>query len=603
MGNRFGLDSGSPLGRWMERVTRGYLSPRGTRVVTLAAGFIIAFGIVGLLVFVQISSTPQFCGTCHIMKPYYQSWQHSKHNQIACVECHISPGITAEVRKKYEALSMVVKYFTATYGTKPWAQVDDAACLRCHQRRLIEGKEVFHDVLFDHTPHLTESRRGLHLRCTSCHSQIVQGQHLTVTVTTCALCHFMNVPVNQETARCRLCHQVPEKVVSAEGTPFDHSQVKRLDMDCRTCHAGVVRGTGEVPKDRCLQCHNDADRLGKYGDKDLLHRKHVYEHKVDCISCHLEIQHGTPPASQRIAQAAGACSACHGPGHSLQQSLFAGIGGRGVPRMPSAMYLAGVTCEGCHDPSLTDLPAGDQAPSIETVRASAVSCMSCHGPKYLAIYNSWQQGLEQRSSALRREIDASAAAMSASPPAAYADARHNLALVEKGHGVHNINFAYALLDKAHEQLNDARRAKGLGALARPWTEVAPGSGQCISCHAGIEKNTGTFAGLKFDHSPHLTLARLECAACHRPHNERPETEVVRFGEEGCVTCHHRPTPTGQIACEKCHGDVRAHTVPSPRGEFSHKAHLEQGLECATCHDARSGDPRPNMATCRNCHVD
>jgi hypothetical protein len=52
---------------------------------------------------------------------------------------------------------------------------------------------------------------------------------------------------------------------------------------------------------------------------------------------------------------------------------------------------------------------------------------------------------------------------------------------------------------------------------------------------------------------------------------------------------------------KCHGDVTARTVTSFRGEFSHKAHLEQGLECATCHQIRGGDPRPAKAVCAQCH--
>src|SRR5512140_65643 len=119
-----GFDPGS----WWARQGSGH-GPRLPRAVVAAASLLIGFGIVALLVFVQISSTPTFCGTCHLMKPYYQSWKASKHNKIACVECHISPGLTAEVRKKYEALSMVAKYFTATYSTKPWAEVDDAACL------------------------------------------------------------------------------------------------------------------------------------------------------------------------------------------------------------------------------------------------------------------------------------------------------------------------------------------------------------------------------------------------------------------------------------------------------------------------------------------
>jgi hypothetical protein len=71
----------------------------------------------------EVSSTPAFCGTCHVMSPYYESWKTSSHADIACVDCHIPPGITAELRKKYEALSMVARYFTATYGTNPWTEM------------------------------------------------------------------------------------------------------------------------------------------------------------------------------------------------------------------------------------------------------------------------------------------------------------------------------------------------------------------------------------------------------------------------------------------------------------------------------------------------
>src|SRR5215831_11628044 len=109
-------------------------TPRRLRVASYAAALALGLGLVLVVVMAQLSSTPTFCGTCHIMKPYYESWKHSKHSRVACVECHIAPGITSEIRKKYEALSMVVKYFTATYGTNPWAEVDDAACLRCHER-------------------------------------------------------------------------------------------------------------------------------------------------------------------------------------------------------------------------------------------------------------------------------------------------------------------------------------------------------------------------------------------------------------------------------------------------------------------------------------
>jgi len=69
-----GTDPASPLGRWIGRVGGGRLSPRGLRIVGLGAGLALALLLIAVLFMVQVSSTPQFCGTCHIMQPYYQSW-------------------------------------------------------------------------------------------------------------------------------------------------------------------------------------------------------------------------------------------------------------------------------------------------------------------------------------------------------------------------------------------------------------------------------------------------------------------------------------------------------------------------------------------------
>jgi predicted CXXCH cytochrome family protein len=599
-----GLGPESRLGRSVAGWSGGRLTPRGIRIATFGVGLGFGLVLVAILFAMQASSTPRFCGTCHIMKPYYESWKQSKHSGIACVECHISPGITAELRKKYEALSMVVKYFTGTYGTNPWTEIDDAACLRCHERRLLEGKEVFHDVLFDHAPHLTESRRGLKLRCTSCHSQIVQGSHIAVTPSTCALCHFKGKRINEGTGRCRNCHQVPERVTTVEGVAFDHGQVARLDMDCRLCHAGVVRGEGNVPRERCLTCHNQADRLAKYGDRDHLHEQHVTAHKVDCMNCHLQIEHGRIPRkeSAEVTAAANSCESCHGSGHSPQQDLYVGIGGRGVPRMPSPMFAAGVTCQGCHNPEFSVQPASTDLMTPHAQRASEVSCMSCHGPGYRQIYFAWKEGLDERVVALRRQLEATAGAMGLEPPQAWQDAQHNFRLVNRGRGLHNVEFAHALLAKAQEQMNEARRTKGLAPLARPWTAFAEGSGKCLTCHRGVERQSGRFGSRAFAHRPHLLAAKLECEACHRPHEQRAPGEVVRFGAEGCVPCHHRGAEVSGPACMKCHGDVRSRAVTSFRGKFSHRSHLDAGAECGTCHQPKNGDPRPTKAACAQCHA-
>ncbi len=148
--------------------------------------------------FLEYTQRPQFCVTCHYMEPYYKSWQESSHNQVNCLKCHYPPGFKSVVRAKIVALSQVVQYVTKTYGTKPWAEVEDASCLRsgCHETRLLAGTVPFGPdgtIRFDHSHHLKDLKRGKQLRCTSCHAQIVQGRHLTVTPSTCFLCHFKNV--------------------------------------------------------------------------------------------------------------------------------------------------------------------------------------------------------------------------------------------------------------------------------------------------------------------------------------------------------------------------------------------------------------------------
>jgi nitrate/TMAO reductase-like tetraheme cytochrome c subunit len=606
-----GLGPDSALGRWVAHRGDGRLRPRGARVATLGAGLALGLLIVAALLAMQASSTPTFCGTCHIMKPYYRSWKQSAHNHVACVDCHISPGIGAELRKKYEALSMVVKYFTVTYGTKPWAEVDDASCLRCHERRLIEGRVDYDGVIFDHRPHLTESRKGIRLRCTSCHSQVMVGTHIAVTPTTCALCHFQGQPVNEGTARCRLCHAIPSRVATTAGTTFDHREVARFGMECSLCHGGVIRGTGEVPRIRCLSCHNQPERLARYGETDELHDWHVSRHKVECTNCHMEIDHGTPPRAAQVAAThdAGACGACHGAGHDAQQDLYAGIGGRGVPDMPGPMAAVGVTCQGCHNAEAvaTQRARGPLEPVIQ--RADAVSCMTCHGPAYGRIFAAWQRGVAERVAALQRQMEASVGAMGLEPPQAWQDARHNFLLVSQGKGVHNVNFAFALLDQAWEQMNEARRARSLAPLPRPWRFVGASSGRCLLCHSGVEAQRGPWEGKAFDHGPHLLQAKLECAACHRTHEERRAPgeagsgEVVRFGPAGCIPCHHQQTAAAGGACLQCHPDVSARTVRSFRGDFSHKAHLEMELQCGDCHNPKAGQLRPTRAACAQCHQD
>ncbi|MFW6161110.1 MAG: NapC/NirT family cytochrome c, partial [Acidobacteriota bacterium] len=148
--------------------------------------FIIALSVFFILFLasVEYTSKSKFCSTCHYMKPFYQSWQTSSHNHIECSTCHYPPGLKSKLRAKVEGLLQVGRYWTKLYlKSKPWAEIPDESCLRegCHDKRLLEGETSYNKIVFDHTIHLTDLQRGKLLRCTSCHSQIVQGEHITVT--------------------------------------------------------------------------------------------------------------------------------------------------------------------------------------------------------------------------------------------------------------------------------------------------------------------------------------------------------------------------------------------------------------------------------------
>ena len=149
------------------------------------------------------------------------------------------------------------------------------------------------------------------------------------------------------------------------------------------------------------------------------------------------------------------------------------------------------------------------------------------------------------------------------------DARHNFALVEAGHGVHNVNYAFALLDKAHDQMNVARRARGPAPLGLPWPATPAGAAACMSCHSGVENQSGTFAGKAFPHGPHVVRAKLECSACHRPHAERAPGESdqrsARTAASAATTGRGRAAwPTAAAATETSRRDAPAASAASSR---------------------------------------
>lgn len=545
----------------------------------------IPAGIASLFVSIQVTSQPSFCGSCHIMEPYYQSWLASSHRDIACVDCHIPPGVQSELRKKFEALSMVTQYFTGTYSTNPWTEVDDQSCLRsgCHAKRMLLGEELYQGVRFDHGPHLLEMRGNKKLRCTSCHAQTVQGSHISVEATTCILCHFKDTPANTDTARCTVCHTVPTKTITTEGLTFDHGDVQRFDMDCTSCHAGVARGNGEVPRERCVTCHNDPALLAHLGETELLHRTHVTEHKVDCLNCHIEIRHGTP-AHEDLPRTA--CDNCHNAaaGHSAVRNIYAGIGAKDVPPRPAAMLLAGVRCEACHNQSHGDHQVADE-----------ISCMRCHGPKVMGVFRGWHDGLQQRLDGVRGELAHAAERLEVQhgDASVLANAQANLALLESGKPIHNPAYAADIFEKIYGDIGAALDAAGeTEHRPRPWTH-APYASDCFTCHVGVETVEAFPFGQPFAHATHVAAAGLRCTICH---GDMSQHGTLKLTEDDCSSCHDRiekPMTGSAEECLTCHTadlGTRSGTI-----KFPHDKHISSGLDCSLCHEGVAEQPHRTFA--------
>lgn len=418
-------------------------------------------GLLGFGGFVHYTGTSEFCNDCHYIEPYYQSWKTSSHHEVGCLKCHYPPGAFNYVRGKVMGLSELVKTITADQAPKPHAEVEDAACLRggCHEERLLHGKVTFKEKYhFDHKPHLTELRRGKELRCTSCHSQIVQGAHMTVTESVCFTCHFkdkVSMRHAEPVGGCTACHDTPtEEIELEDGGTFGHQMAREKGVECTKCHLDSVQGQGDVPKQVCRDCHGEPEKVEHYDDSQHLHDWHVTKRKVECFQCHQEIRHGLQPEPY---QTPFSCRRCHQGDHFPEEDLFSGRGGRGVEDNPGKHATRHLDCVACHE-NLADGGAHG-VKDVGTFAADKSVCADCHDPGTGMMVTMWKQSLTQTLSDTEKLLTEVQKGLEAADlpdsdareyKALVEDAWHNYEFVKRANGVHNPGYAFSLLQKATE---------------------------------------------------------------------------------------------------------------------------------------------------------
>jgi len=572
------------------------------KLIVLAA---IAGSFVVLMVAaVEYTSHSGFCASCHYMKPFFQSWETSSHSEVECNACHYPPsgGIKSKLRKKIEGLVMVGRYWTKLYvKSKPWAEIKDESCLQsgCHDKRLLEGTVPFKKVVFDHKIHFEDLRRGKKLQCTSCHSQIVQGEHITVTESSCFICHFKESDHFSQIKACSHCHS-KETLTNETTSRYNHTVVFDNSFTCDKCHSNIIVGDGEVPRENCYKCHWEKDRLDKFEETDLMHQEHVATDKIECNQCHMEIQHKIIKDIETIAD----CKTCHADFHRAQKALYVGEGGKGVDHpMPNVMLDKGLSCKGCH---IFHEERGGQLIKSDTFVARAKACESCHGEGFSRILRAWEASTVKKLSQIRTVYNRTSQAIrrSTHPQKGEAEdlleeALFNIELVDSGKSVHNVSYSQELLSAAYRKVLEALSTIESSYKPEPF-EAAPKEipTECSNCHAGIEEINASVFGLLFPHKRHLIEQQISCDTCHS--NVRSHGEFIAT-KQSCAACHHKDTTKD---CTTCHtlqktlyqgGTWNGYEIP---GDIM----FETGAECTDCHlNEKNAVFRSGKQKCLDCH--
>jgi len=461
---------------------------------------------------------PQFfCGYCHILtyprviKKAHNSWKTGKHKDISCKECHYPPeeidikipehekipreeDVAAEkktelefMKTELEVLSRLISVLNmeeSIVRTKP--RIDDRSCTtsRCHPttgkgkegeywtKKIVFAKYEREDksegiVHFTHDKHFDKKKwvEGQEIHCTSCHQRESEGKHFEVNKEKCFLCHFKNMALNEERAKCSFCHEVPTKPLQrqkkegadADEKPVTHKSLEEAKVACESCHLHLFKGKGFVKVKHCLNCHDNEESIRKeIFNKKLMHERHVAVQNAHCFNCHEPMQH---KATDFLNAGSQNCNACHPDHHQYQKILLIGDERKGVSKVPGLMYSVKTNCLACHKEER--LVKGEMV-----AHGSRKTCAACHTEKHEGMAKEWKdktiEELKNAQEIEKEALDAIENAKGKVPEEKLEEAmamlnegQGNMQIVEYGGGVHNKKYSIMLLDNAMNNFEDA----------------------------------------------------------------------------------------------------------------------------------------------------
>ncbi len=368
------------------------------------------------------TSQPQFCGSCHIMDPYYVSWERDVHAQTAgaaCVDCHYAPGTQHTFMAKFRGLSQLTSYFSGRAGAgRPKAQVDNASCLtsECHgDQKFMTAELRIGNAHFVHAKHLdpdspllTEKRKALadlrsklsrqleakELTEVKRIAEVVRhaderNQELTVWLAdherselqddVLAWAELLHTELRIDHLgglKCGSCHQ------------FDASMKKHFTVATSTCYAcHFMNQPFNANTGACLSCHEppagevavhagsqpttgEAATASQAGT--TMDHATIIANNVNCVSCHGDLLYGTGQVTRRD------CQNCHDQARYLRdfdQLTIEVVGD--YHRVHAAAQRA--RCNDCHEVIAHELtPMAGPHEALALLSPVSRNCDHCH---------------------------------------------------------------------------------------------------------------------------------------------------------------------------------------------------------------------------------
>ncbi|GAB4416734.1 MAG: hypothetical protein OHK0032_12750 [Thermodesulfovibrionales bacterium] len=297
-------------------------------IAALMIIIVIGGGVIAFKFYDFTQNNPNFCVSCHLMKPAFEAWQKSEHQNINCHECH-HLSIPEQNRL---LVSFVLHRPTAVPERHGKIIVPWKYCIRCHwegdqrypkaekiNRSSLHAKHVFIEQIECSKCHgyvvhkfLPEERF-----CVKCHQgKVVHGAGMEELA--CLNCHTDRTKdLRPERKKCLFCHGTdkdrkelladktidvryftPGPKVIEKATKINVPADAPMQFYCYTCHKPHTKVRPDWG-DCLTRCHNDQLYVGK-------HELHVKTMGMKCVECH-------KPHAWRVseAQAKKDCVKCH----------------------------------------------------------------------------------------------------------------------------------------------------------------------------------------------------------------------------------------------------------------------------------------------------